>query len=177
VCSANLCRSVIAAEYARRAAASHPTSPLEWQIASAGTDVAPGQGVPPRVARAMRRLDIGTPEQQHLVAEADVRSAHVILTAERYHRAVIARRFPFAVRYTFTLLEFARYLEAGRAALPEFAVRESADLLTLVRHARGHVHLPADAVIDIADPLEARSGKAVVACARTIEAAIAKIVV
>jgi protein-tyrosine phosphatase len=176
VCSANLCRSVIAAEYARRAIANKPSSPLEWYVTSAGTDVGPNQGLPPKVAQAMKQLDVAPRDQPLLVSEAYVQSADVILTAEQYHRAVIARRFPFAIRYTFTLLEFARLFKAGRDASPNATVHDSNDLLTLARSGRGHVH-GSDDTIDIPDPIAARSGKAVINCARTIEAAVATIIV
>jgi len=175
VCSANLCRSVTAAEYARRATDEHPSPTIEWYFESAGTDVSPGQGLPKAVARTMVELGIPLRDDPLLLTEEYARSADLIVTAERHHRAVVVSRFPFVVRRTFTLLDFARLLEAGRSAVPTHSVDSSADLLELARIGRSHVQPIDDSSIDIGDPVAARSSEAMKQCAETIRGAIATI--
>lgn len=172
VCSANLCRSVTAAEYARRMAVERPSRWVDWYIESAGTDVSPGQGLPRDVALRMDELDIPRRAEPLMLTEEYARSADLILTAERHHRAVVAGRYPFAVRRTFTLLEFARLIAAGRSAVPRPVVRGADDLLELARIGRSHVQPVDDSSIDIGDPVAARSASAMTICSDTIGTAI-----
>jgi protein-tyrosine phosphatase len=175
VCSANLCRSVTAAEYATRAA-QRSSSGLTWQFDSAGTHVSSDQGLPPEVARAMESLGIPIDRRPVLVSEEQARSADVILTAERFHRGVLAQRFPFTVRSVFTLLQFTRLLEAG--AGPDLArlVHGGDDLLRLTRIGRSAIAPAEDESIDIGDPVAVRTEAAMLRCAEIVEAAVDRFV-
>ncbi len=176
VCSANLCRSVTAAWAAQRSADAAPEGALEWLFESAGTDVAPGQALPRRVASAMHEIGIPLRDEPMLISEPYARSADIILTAERRHRTFVARQFPFAVRRTFTLLEFARLLEAGREHAPDHSVGVGADLLRLAWTGRSLVQPVTDESIDIPDPVALGTSAAMFDCAATIQAAIDRIV-
>ena len=176
VCSANLCRSVTAAEYARRAA-SDLLDPIEWRFESAGTDVRPGQRLPAAVRSTMEELGIPVTTQPRLIDEQVVRSADVILTAERSHRARVASWFPFAVRSVFTLLQFADLVEAGRVgAMQERTLDRPSDLRELARIGRVDVQPRDDATIDISDPVSAGTAAAMVGCADLIADAVRRIV-
>lgn len=175
VCSANLCRSVTAAEFARRCAERIDPTTVGWAFESAGTDVAPGMRLPPEIARQMRELEIPLRDRPRPVSEISVREADLILTAERYHRAVIAQRFPFAVRRTYTLLQFAQLVDAGRLAEPEVAGEGPAGLHDLARTGRSHVHAMDDETIDIGDPVRSGSAAAMIECAGTISSALERI--
>jgi protein-tyrosine-phosphatase len=177
VCSANLCRSVTAAEYARRAAQSSLSNSVSWHFESAGTEVSRGQRLPPDVASTMEMLGIPLRDRPLAVTEAHVRSADLILTAERHHRSVIAQRFPFAVRYVFTLLQFARLIGAAGPTERPIEVSNAADLLRLARIGQSSIDPLADDTIDIGDPVVARSSTAMLNCARVVEAAVQRIVV
>lgn len=173
VCSANLCRSVTAAEYARRAVDELPATRTGWQIASAGTDVHPDNRLPPEIASTMEELGISSRRSPQALSEPIVRDADLILTAERHHRATVARRFPYAVRYTYTLLDFERLLRAGRAAAP---AADELDLHDLVRIGRSHVLPVDDPTIDIGDPVARPSPEAMRECAASIWDAVSSIV-
>ena len=176
VCSANLCRSVTAAEYARRAALDSPVS-VEWRIETAGTDVHQGQRLPPMVESAMEDLGIPVTGTPRLVDERAARSADLILTAERSHRAKVARWFPFAVRSTFTLLQFADLVEVGRVTVARGrAVDDLYDLRELARIGRSEMQPRDDASIDIIDPVAAGTSRSMIDCADVIANAIGRIV-
>jgi len=172
VCSANLCRSVTAAEYARRATFEHPS---EWYLESAGTDVTPGQRLPRAVAETMHELGIPPRDHPLMLTQAQARTADLILTAERQHRTIVVSRFPFAVRRTFTMLEFARLLDAARRSTTPSIVHCSADLHELARVGRSLVPSLDGPSIDIGDPVAARSSEAMKDCADAIRGAIATI--
>lgn len=180
ICSANLCRSVTAAEYARRAALAHRSCsdddcPIDWRIESAGTNASPGSGLPARISSTMMDLGIPRREAVVMVDETLARSADLILTAERHHRAAVARRFPFAVRYTFTLLQFAHLLDAGCTATGVSSVSNGRDLLRLAQVGRSSTQPIDDESIDISDPVEIGSEEAMVRSAELIRGAIDRI--
>lgn len=171
VCSANLCRSVTAAEFARRAAGPLTASPVRWRFASAGVHVVPGQRLPARTESAMRDLGIPVHHRPRPVDESSVRTADLILTAERTHRGKVVERFPFAVRSTYTLLQFARLVEAGRAA-----AGDDVELSRLAQIGQANVQALEDDTIDIADPVGDNTTTSMLHCAELIEIAIEQIV-
>lgn len=175
VCSANLCRSVTAAEYATRAAR-RSASGVTWQFESAGTHVDADQGLPGEVANTMAALDIPIDRRPVLVGEEHVRWADVVLTAERFHRGVLAQRFPFTVRSAFTLLQFTRLLEAGAGPDLAHLVRTGDDLLRLTRIGRSAIPAIEDESIDIGDPVAVRTSAAMRHCAEIVEAAVNRFV-
>lgn len=171
VCSANLCRSVTAATLARRIADEHPSKHMKWLFESAGTDVHPHNSLPRDVERAMADLDLPVRHRAQAVNGPLVRSADLILTAERDHRTALARPYPFTVQYTFTLLQFARLIEAGRDATGDDEIRSRHHLFDLTRLGRACVP-PGGADDDIPDPVAARSRRAMHDCATTTEHAL-----
>lgn len=176
VCTANLCRSVTAAEFARRQLQERTTGKVRWSIESAGTNVQPDQRLPPRIDSTMRELGIPRRSQPRPLTEADVRSARLILTAERHHRARVVERYPFAVRSTFTLLQFARLVTAGRDATGAGPTPDVDGLLTLARLGRAQVQPTEDATIDIVDPVTEGSASAMLRCADLIAGAVDEII-
>ena len=175
ICSANLCRSVTAVEYARRAVENSGRLSTKWTFESAGTEVVRGQRLPSAIAETMDALGVPRRAVPVGVTEDLVRSAHIVLTAERRHRAIVARRFPFAVRYTYTLLQFARLVEAGRLARPELTALSCPDLLSLARSGVSSVQPVDDATIDIVDPVATGSHAAMRECAESVERAFQRI--
>ena len=171
VCSANLCRSVTAAEFARRAAGPLTAGSVRWRFASAGVHVIPGQRLPARTDSTMRDLGIPVHHRPRLVDDASVRTADLILTAERTHRATIVERFPFAVRSTYTLLQFARLVEAGRAV-----AGDDLGLTRIAQIGQANVQALEDDTIDIADPVTGDTAAAMLHCADLIDAAIQQII-
>lgn len=179
VCSANLCRSVTAAEYARRVAQRHRSCPdrlcpLEWRLESVGTAVSPGQALPPSVADEMIALGIPPRQRPTMISEEYVRSADVILTAERHHRATVVTRYPFAVRYAFTLLQFA-YLLDNEPGASRISSTGNA-LLDLARIGQSTAPPVDDNSIDIADPVALRSAEAMHEASRAISTAVHTII-
>lgn len=175
VCSANLCRSVTAAAFAKRAAERIGAGD-DWTFLSAGTHVTPGQRLPAQTEATMRDLGIPLRLRPRLVDETAVRRADLVLTAERIHRAKVVEWFPFAVRSTYTLLQFARLVEAGRSSVDDSRSADRLDPLRLAQIGRTHVQPVEDDGIDIYDPVRSATREAMVACAQTIDDALAHIV-
>jgi protein-tyrosine phosphatase len=108
VCSGNQCRSPAAAAIL----AAHLGAGFE--TASAGTAVPPavqqqGRPIHPLTAAALADAGFVVPEHRAQPLNPQlVRSADLILTAERRHRTAVAQIDDGAARRTFTMLEFAR---------------------------------------------------------------------
>jgi protein-tyrosine phosphatase len=173
VCTANACRSPIAAEFARlriRAAGSPAQHVL---VSSAGTRGLSGTAMDPSAVAALRRLGVSVdgfssrPLTVPLMAAADL-----VLTAERRHRAAAVALHPRSHVKTFTILEFARlvrHAEPSRLATEGVVPRA----LSLVREAarlRG-VCPPPSADEDITDP-HRRPIEDFHACAAAIKTAL-----
>jgi len=125
VCTANICRSP-AIELLLRSALAGAGVPLDAvAVSSAGVVARDGAT---RCARSRSLLaaygvddvELWTTGARRLTAE-DVRSADLILTASREHRAAVARLLPAAQTRTFTLRQAARAAH-GIAAGPLPAV-------------------------------------------------------
>jgi len=109
VCTANLCRSPVAAGLlARRLADVVDTDGRAWTVSSAGTERFPGLVEPDTAAAAAALgLDITTHASRQLSAD-DLAAADLIVTMTRAHvRAVVATDLSAWPR-TFTLKELVR---------------------------------------------------------------------
>ena len=173
VCTANICRSPMAAELTRlklQAAARPDTRHLE--VSSSGIHGRDGAAMDPCAVAVLRSLGghpIGFAARMlrvPLLAEADL-----VLTAERRHRAAAVALCPRSHAKVFTILEFARLVgDVDPAGLPEGGVVSRAR--SLVREAaRMRGVLPPGPVDDIADPY-GRPAEDFRACAAAIEKAL-----
>ncbi|WP_104199823.1 low molecular weight phosphatase family protein [Cryobacterium sp. Y29] len=105
VCSGNICRSPLAEQLLRVGLGTYPGV----SVASAGTIGLKGQGMPDQAAELSRQF--GGDPSAHVARELTVEhltSSNLILAMSREHRRAIAELSPRAIRYTFTLREFAR---------------------------------------------------------------------
>lgn len=152
VCTAHHCRSPIMDAIWSARAREH-FGPA-WQVSSAGTDARPGLAVHPSTGVALAAAGFAPTVAAARALDAElIRSADLVLTAERRHRAEVVAQVPAAVNRTFTLREFARLagtLVPGAATDP---VAAGHDQLLRVRQARAD-HPPVDAHRDnLPDPM------------------------
>ena len=106
VCTANVCRSALAAAVLAKAV---DVGGGAWEIGSAGTGRHAGLEMCP-LALGMLPVDEtpGRPAHRSVTIDREaVRSAELILTAERTHRALVATLDPAAAARAFTLREAA----------------------------------------------------------------------
>jgi protein-tyrosine phosphatase len=109
VCTGNICRSPLAEQLL---IAQLSALGLNLLVRSAGTSAHAGATMPPQAAAVSRRYG-GRPEHHHansltadLVADADL-----VLTATRDHSHAVVQLHPRAVRFTYTLAQFARLID------------------------------------------------------------------
>jgi protein-tyrosine phosphatase len=174
VCTANICRSPMAAELTRlkvRAAARSGAEGL--LVSSAGTHGHDGAEMDPGAAAVLRSLGgqtIGF--SARTVTVPLMAAADLVLTAERRHRAVAATLHPRSHAKVFTILEFARLVhrvDPGR--LPdEGIVPRTVSLVREAARMRGMCP-PGPPDEDIADPYQ-RAAEDYRACATAIERAL-----
>jgi protein-tyrosine phosphatase len=156
VCTANICRSPIAAELTRLKLRSAARPDAGQVVASsAGVRGYDGADMDPRALAALRSLGVlptgfaSRPLTRPLVTEADL-----ILTAERRHRAAVVTLHPGSHATVFTIREFARLVrDVDPGRLPDNGVVTRAG--ALVREAarlRGFAPPRTPADDDIADP-------------------------
>jgi protein-tyrosine phosphatase len=109
VCSGNLCRSPLAEQLLRAGLAQWP----EVTVSSAGTIGMTGAAMPEQAAALSRQF--GGDPSAHVARELipeHLREANLVFAMSREHRRAIVELVPPAIRYTFTIREFAR-LVAG----------------------------------------------------------------
>jgi protein-tyrosine phosphatase len=176
VCSANICRSVMAERLTRHALLARPNGQgLRFRVSSAGLQAMVGERAHPYTTAALARLGVtvsGFVSRQltpQLIGESDL-----VLTATVRHRDKAVAMLPSASRRVFTLREFARIAghlpDFGQPA-PETGVAQRARwVVDTVATLRGQVGFNAPAAYDIADP--ARRQGAFRACARGIAHAV-----
>ncbi|MGH1550687.1 hypothetical protein ACRAWB_16490 [Leifsonia poae] len=142
VCTANICRSPLAAGLLD--AALRPQHDSSLQVLSAGTTAVEGAPICPTSMHQLRARH-GEP----LVADASRRGrltvdlldeADLVLTADRHQRSFIAQLSPAARSRTFTLREAAYLASAWPAPAAEAA--ELTDLVQALNGLRGRVPLP-----------------------------------
>ena len=105
VCSGNICRSPLAEQLLRVGLAPWP----QVQLASAGTIGLTGQSMPEQAADLSRHFG-GDPSTHvaQLLTEEHIKTADLVFAMSREHRRAIVELVPRAIRYTFTIREFAR---------------------------------------------------------------------
>ena len=158
VCSGNICRSPLAEQLLRVGLSPWP----QVRLASAGTIGLTGQGMPDQAADLSRHYG-GDPTAHvaQLLTEEHIASADLVFAMSREHRRAIVELVPRAIRYTFTIREFARLIddltagdleEAAALPLADVAGRFST-LIPLAASQRGAVAPPASADDDdVVDP-------------------------
>jgi protein-tyrosine phosphatase len=158
VCSGNICRSPLAEQLLRVGLASWP----EVVLASAGTIGLTGQGMPEQAADLSRQFG-GDPSTHvaQLLTEQHIASADLVFAMSREHRRAIVELVPRAIRYTFTIREFARLVseitdddldEAAALPLGDVVARFTT-LIALAAAQRGAVAPPASVDDDdVVDP-------------------------
>jgi protein-tyrosine phosphatase len=108
VCSGNICRSPLAEQLLRSGLAPWPAVALS----SAGTIGLTGQGMPDQAVALSRQF--GGDPSVHVARELTAQhltEADLVFAMSREHRRAIAELAPRAIRYTFTIREFARLIE------------------------------------------------------------------
>jgi protein-tyrosine phosphatase len=110
VCSANLCRSVLAERLTLLWIENRPgLSDDRFTVSSAGTDAVPGNDMPSRVARYLRRRGASTESfASRRLSPTLVEQADMVLTASRIERDRVIATVPTARSRTFTINELAR---------------------------------------------------------------------
>ena len=105
VCSGNICRSPFAEQLLRVGLASWP----EVILSSAGTIGLTGHAMPDEAADLSRHFG-GDPSGHvaRVLAVEHLSEANLVFAMSREHRRAIVELFPKAIRYTFTIREFAR---------------------------------------------------------------------
>ena len=107
VCTGNICRSPFI-ERALQAELDRSWGPGVVEVSSAGTGAMVGE---PMNAPALKVLEAAGYTAEGFVARAltpqIVASSDLVLTATRRHRGLVAQMHPKALRYAFTLREFA----------------------------------------------------------------------
>ncbi|GAA0351156.1 hypothetical protein NE235_23635 [Actinoallomurus spadix] len=169
VCTANICRSPMAAELTRLRCEAAARSG-DVIVGSAGTHGHDGAGIDPGAAAVLRlRGGRTTGFSARTLTESLLAAADLVLTAERRHRAAAAALHPRSHARVFTILEFARLT---RQVPPDRLSGESvaARARSLVREAarmRGTCP-PGPPDEDIADPYRGPA-EGYHACAAAIE--------
>jgi len=107
VCSGNICRSPLAEQLLRAGMASWP----QVTLASAGTVGMTGSPMTAQ-AEALSRQFGGDPSAHsaRVLTAQHLTEANLVFAMSREHRRAIAELAPRAIRYTFTIREFARLI-------------------------------------------------------------------
>jgi protein-tyrosine phosphatase len=158
VCSGNICRSPIAEQVLRAATDDIPGI----VYSSAGTIALDGDEMPEQAQRISRLLG-GDPSGHaaRYLTEGVVAGSRLVLALSREHRRAAVELWPKAVRYAFTLREFARLADgltdddlASVARLPiDDTPARMAELVTVVAGQKGQVAHPVNpADDDVVDP-------------------------
>ncbi len=154
VCTGNVCRSPLLERLLQRTL-DQRFGPGAVPVASAGTMALVGSPMDARAADVLRSLG-GEPDGfvARRLTEPIVRSAALVLTATREHRAQVSRMHPRAMKRTFTFREMATILAGAGDALPE--ADEPLELLAALAEvgtANRGLHRPArQEDLDIVDP-------------------------
>lgn len=155
VCSANVCRSVLAEHLARRTLDVRLGSyRAGFRVASAGISAQDGLSVHPYTAATLLHFGVdGTDFSSRRITQAHVDEADLILSAALEHRDEVVALRPRASRRTYLLKEFARLVAV---AAQECADGDAADRpWRLVEHAarlRGQIPPSRPDDGEIADP-------------------------
>lgn len=154
VCTGNICRSPFI-ERALQAELDRSWGPGAVEVSSAGTGAMVGESMNPPALRVLEAAGYSadgfvaralTPE---LVAASDL-----VLTATRRHRGLVAQLHPKALRYAFTLREFADLVsDLPRESLESEDAGEHVRTLVLAAASRRGMRPPlSDEDADVVDP-------------------------
>ncbi|WP_141576703.1 hypothetical protein [Actinomadura sp. WMMA1423] len=175
VCTANICRSPIAAELARlRIRESQRSDSRQITVGSAGTAARDGLSMDPRAAAALGPFGASPGGfASRALTRRLTDAADLVLTAERGHRAAVVAGLPRSHPKVFTILEFARLVRALDPAEPppDGIVPRARWLVREASRTRGLVPPPAPGDDDVADPV-GRSARDFETCATTIDRAL-----
>ncbi len=167
VCTGNVCRSPFVERLLRASLAS-----TGLEVSSAGTGALVGEPIEPRVAQHLLAQG-GDPAgfRARQLTPALVAQADLVLTATRRHRGEVVVTHPKAMRYTFTLGDFAHLAASLGPSLAEASPEGQAPspgteswvqhVRELVANQRGLVPPLEEDVVDLVDPY--RQDDAVVA--------------
>lgn len=176
VCTANICRSVIAERLARRGLRARlGADACGFRVTSAGTASLEGCPVHPYTAEALTWLgaDAEGVASRQLTA-ADIDTADLILAAGQQHRNQVIAMQPSASRRAYLLREFARMAAAASVSAEEAsAVEHARQLVAEVARRRGRVPYVEAAEDEIPDPVA--TAEAFLNCARVIDAAVSDV--
>lgn len=175
VCTANICRSPIAAELARlRIRAAGPLAEPRLLVSSAGTLGRDGAAMDPRADALLRSLGVRPAAfSARTVTAALVATADLVLTAERRHLEAVVELRPGSHSRTFTILEFARLVDRldPRRITGACVVSRAVSLVREAALTRGTTPPALPGADDIPDP-HRRTDEEYRACAATIERAL-----
>jgi protein-tyrosine phosphatase len=120
VCTGNICRSPTAERLLR-----HQFDLLlgadaaAFEVVSAGTGALVGEPIEAHAAALLEAADVDTSAfTARMLAEAELKTADLVLAMTRQHRAMVATLLPATLPRLFTLREFARLASASAPALP-----------------------------------------------------------
>jgi protein-tyrosine phosphatase len=150
VCTGNICRSPLAEQLLRTGLADWPAT----SISSAGTMAMVGAQMPDQAA-ALSHEHGGDPSghQPRALTEQLLLDADLVFALSREHRRAIAELAPRAVKYTFTLREFARLTaEVSIADLSDVA---EVPALNVTDRFRALIPLAVRRRADVAPPVSA----------------------
>ena len=159
VCHANLCRSPMAERLARQALADRLGDGSDAvEVTSAGTHAWGNQRMHPYAEQVLGEHAVDASGfRSRRLSESSVGAAGLVLTATRQQRAACVAFDPAAVRWTFTILQFGRYIGAVPAYETAGAfstVSRLHDVIDRLAIVRGEVPVAAPADDDVADPVE-----------------------
>lgn len=141
VCTANICRSPLAALLL-----TDRLDPLRFAVSSAGVQARDGVAMDPESQRQARRFGLDpSGVTSRRVDPTALDQSGLILTATRQHRSDLLALRPTALRRTFTLTEFADLVALGSGGDPETLVAAAA-----ANRSRTRLRDPGD--FDVADP-------------------------
>ncbi|TFC91998.1 low molecular weight phosphatase family protein [Cryobacterium sp. TMT4-31] len=181
VCSGNICRSPLAEQLLRVGLTAYP----EVTLGSAGTIGLTGHAMPSEAADLSRHFG-GDPSGHvaRLLTADHLRDADLVFAMSREHRRAIVELLPKAIRYTFTIREFARLVRGATdedledaAALPiNDNVGRFSTLVGFAASQRGSVGPPeASEDDDVVDPYR-RSDEVYAQSARQLVPAVNDVV-
>lgn len=154
VCTANHCRSPIAEQLLRYAAAQQFGSPDAWVVESAGTDI-PGPWPLHEFAAAAlaERIPAVSAHVSKSLDAAAIARADLVLTGSRRHRSSVVSNAPAAIGRTFTILQFARLCQAVPPITGADPAELGRQLIAEAKSARSTLQPVPGELDDLPDPI------------------------
>jgi protein-tyrosine phosphatase len=149
VCTANQCRSPLAENMFRAALAGLD---VDWVVSSAGVRSRDGDSMHVHASAVLDERNIlHEGWRTRRLTPQQVAAADLVLTAEVAHRKVAVTMHPAAIRYSFTLLQFARLLSLADEGQSD--PQSGQDLIHHAELARSRPQSRDEHLIDLADPI------------------------